>query len=192
MSRDKILKLLGESNEGISTKEILQTLNITSATFYSQIHELKKAGYNVVNDSNKYFLRDSPTMSDDNKPSVTDRILNTIQSHDGITSNEICAETGLTISSIYSGIMKLRRNGFKIKSINNKYYFKQSNKSTALVKSNGSTVSVPTYVKSKIHLLDDSDRNDYLNAMKKSFFYKLSADAIIKANELVEELSHSM
>ena len=129
---------------------------------------------------------------------------------DGATIQEIAAATGSTVSASYSLIRNAKR-FFKIKSIKPKYYYKGTNEkspephtshaSSAVtnISDKRSVVSNMINEVNNIHfdsqkltmeLLDmaPEDQNDFLDLMKKHLFYGFSAQSLIRANKIINQI----
>jgi predicted transcriptional regulator len=121
-------------------------------------------------------------------------------SPNGITNSEIIASLKITTNSLYSTIHALRNDGVSI--INMKGKYKLSNKKSNLPVLQKSipkpindvnhdiSTSIPPRLLKKLENLPESDRNDFLDMFKKSVFYRLSAEAIIHANSVVDDVKN--
>jgi biotin operon repressor len=189
-----------QENPQITYKEIQQKypdLKFTTGAFYSTRFRL---GLSTPNPSH-YTKKTNQIV---NQQTVKQKLLTLLESsHQGISSEDIIKTLKITSSSMYTSIYGLKKDGYNIKSKNGKYFYKHP-KTTSLVVSKTqpdsplSTLTTTTdipHVSQKLlkdmGRLTDSDRNDFLDLLKKSVFYKLSANALLQANNFVEELKNS-
>jgi plasmid maintenance system killer protein len=106
--------------------------------------------------------------------------------------------------ALYSGVhdVNKKNNGCKIINANHKYklVFKKSSNSNlpATVEQNSHNskhlpigMSVTNEFVKKLKTMDEPDRSDALDMLKKSHFYRKSAEALIEANEAVQILRTS-
>jgi len=128
-------------------------------------------------------------------------VLSMLQEHsEGVTKEDLKVAANTTDSSIYSIANALRRQGFKIKNDRNRYILKSPKEPTKeIIVHQASQQSVsPSKAQSKlpngltlkemesVSRLSSSDKDDYYEMIKKSIFYKLSAEAILTANSVVD------
>jgi hypothetical protein len=136
-----------------------------------------------------------------NEDSQKQKILSIIQtSPQGISCADIMSQMCITASAVYGALNSLRRsNNYKIKNKNGKYFFigqNQKTHQTALQSVMPSTVTLSSNgdisqkLLSEISLLSESDKADYFDMVKKSVFYKLSSDSLLKANAIVNEMKN--
>jgi biotin operon repressor len=110
----------------------------------------------------------------------------------GITSSEVKENLKITPSALYSLVYNLKKQGVKIKNKNRKYYL-ASQKNLPIVQqstTHDDTFSNQKHLNLMVHL-SESDKHDYLDMLKKSIFYKLSANAIIQANNIINDIRQS-
>lgn len=137
--KDRIIQLLSDMPDGLSTEDIMKTLNISKQALYSGVHDTNKKNnrHKIVNVNQKYKLTIRKTSSS-NVPAVTD--------------------------------------------INN----------APATKHFPSGITVTNDFVKKLKLLEEPDRTDALDMLKKAHFYKKSAEALIEANEAVMLLRTSL
>jgi len=140
------------------------------------------------------------------KVTTKDRIVQLLTDvPDGFPSEEIMKTLDISKQALYSGVhdVNKKNNGCKIINTNHKYklIFKKSSNSNlpATVDQNSHNpkqhlpigMSVTNEFVKKLKTMDEPDRTDALDMLKKSHFYKRSAEALIEANEAVQILRTS-
>jgi len=116
---------------------------------------------------------------------------------DGLESKEITEKLNITLSALYSAVHRTNKKDscFKITNFNFRYKLKAKNKNhvvntdQTLQKTNNILLKsdlTKSELSKKLKLLQSSDVNDVLDMLKKSYFYKKSAEALIEANEFVD------
>lgn len=135
--KDRIIQLLTDTPDGLSTEDIMKTLNISKQALYSGVHDTNKKnnGHKIVNVNQKYKLTIRKTSSS-NVPAVPDT--NNAKTH---------LPAGMSITN--------------------------------------------EFVK-KLKLMEEPDRTDALDMLKKAHFYRKSAEALMEANEAVLMLRTSL
>lgn len=128
---------------------------------------------------------------------LTNRLMSLFESHpNGLITSEIKENLKITSSSLYSLVCKMKKQGIKIKNKHKKYYLtSQKNLPVPAAQNTPEIQQTTSYDdfsnKKDINIivhLSDSDKHDYLDMLKKSIFYKLSANAILQANQIIEQI----
>jgi hypothetical protein len=139
----------------------------------------------------------STTNPKKNEQRVThkDRLINLLESQpQGLSIQEISTALSIKQTSLYAIICHARKSGFKIKLKDNKYILtSQSNLPVShtqqhVSQTTSSSLDIPQKLLKDMKLLSDSDKNDFLDMLKKSIFYRISAEGIIQATKVVEQL----
>lgn len=185
----KELMQIVQENPQITLKEIQQKhpeLNFKPDAFYSTRYRL---GLTKKQSSPKQTLRQ--------------KVLSLLESSpQGLTTTEIIDKFKITSkSAFYSTINDLKEQGASIKNINGKYFASSSklmvvNQKPLLdQKIDTDSMQKDLHISQKllkdISKLSETDKNDFLDMMKKSIFYRLSANALLQATQAVEDLKHS-
>lgn len=117
---------------------------------------------------------------------------------DGLESKEIIEKLGITISALYTAVYMTNKKDscFRITNFNLRYKLKSKNKNhivnTNSLQKTSNNLLKPDLFKpdllkpellKKLKLMQSSDVNDVLDMLKKSYFYKKSAEALVEANE---------
>lgn len=117
------------------------------------------------------------------------------QRHRSVSSEELTKNLEISKSRLYSTIHNINKkcDGFAIKNVNKKYILKAieiRNRPVKYQQKNLQThsIQIPSEFLKKVTLMSEPDRSDALEMLKKSFFYKKSAEALVEANEVIEQL----
>jgi hypothetical protein len=117
------------------------------------------------------------------------------KSHEAITTDQIISTLKITKSRLYSiiyGINHNKKSKIEIKSIDHKYVVLKKldincdTKDVDVLKN----MSISNDFVKKIKSLSESDKNDVIDMLKKSHFYRKSAEALVEANEELESLKY--
>lgn len=114
---------------------------------------------------------------------------------DGLSTEDITKALNISKQALYGGVhdTNKKNNGHKIVNVNQKYKLtiKKTSNLPAVSDSNNSKQHLPAgmsitndFVK-KLKLMEEPDRTDALDMLKKSHFYKRSAEALMEANEAI-------
>jgi len=121
-----------------------------------------------------------------------EKIIEMMEMHpEGISAVDIITEVKITMSSLYSAMHELRGVGCKIINTSGKYFLRKKSATAVTVPQHQTTLQTGKFAKG-IRGLSETDLTDYLDMMKKSYFYRKSADALIEANEMVSQLRHTL
>lgn len=136
------------------------------------------------------------------KPTKTDKFLELLKTRpDGVPSKEAMAVSGLTESGLYSAAYHLRRK-FKLDIRNQKgrYFLYVKGQLPVVAESvavqpidttgsNGKTRKpIGSAVLKEVKFLKSDDQDDFFNYLQKSMFYQMTAEALVRSNQAVEEM----
>ena len=113
------------------------------------------------------------------------------QNPKGISTENLGKSLGIKTASVYGLINKAKKNNIDIVSINRLYFYNQPRSVVVNNDPQPKPNKKPFVDKSilkEVANLSTSDQNDFFDMMQKSVFYRISAEAIVRSKQVVDEM----
>jgi|GEM_PF-4162130 len=209
----KIINMLENAGDaGLSINDLKNSLNTSSARIYGLIHNIRNTKHKIVElIGDKYILKinnladntvDVETEATKKLTSKQYQLFAYLCKHteNGASVKMIQDELHFTACMIYSTIKAIKAKGYNIISRNSKYFISSANE---LVVSPAQQLqsqrNQSSHIKSSMKALFKeskemtlSDQADFDDLMKKSIFYNLSAEALVRANQAVTQMRNEV
>lgn len=138
--------------------------------------------------------------------SLRQKVIDYFIEHGNASPDDLAKALGVKKSSIYLAVYdinhKKKDNQYSIKFVGSEYKFNickkiekqkvETHVTVPVVQRDRTSIGLSNSFLKKVILLSEPDKTDALDMLKKSYFYKKSAEALVEANEVVESLRESL
>jgi hypothetical protein len=121
--------------------------------------------------------------------SKTEKFMELLTSHpNGVTVKEACKSIKSTTTGVYSIVSTLRNKmDFEIQQSKGKYFLPEKSTQSPKIPPGKFPIIDSSFLK-KISILSEGDQDDCFDMIKKSIFYKMTAEALVNSAEMVERI----